>query len=322
MIDFLTVFSAVMPAYFLVAVGVALRKANWLTHEADETLIRVVVNVLTPCLILDNVLNNPVLRRADNLLLPPLFGFGGILLGVVVAWWLRRLTGAKTERELRTFVCASGFQNYGYAPLPLVTILFSRETTGVLFLHNLGVDIAMWSVGLVVLGHAGLLDWRKFVNPPLVAILAGVGLNLAGFQFPAFLKESNRMLGACCFPLGLMLIGATLAETTSQLRAGGGWRLMAGACLVRCGVLPVLMLLAAKFVPASTELKRVLVVQAAMPSAVFPIVLARRYSGDPLTAVRVVVATSVVGFATIPVWVRLGLGFVFGSKPDVGVPAP
>lgn len=314
MIDFWTVFSAVMPAYCLVVVGVFLRKADWLTHEADESLIRVVVNVLTPCLILDNVLNNEALRRADNLLLPPLFGFCGVLIGVSVAWGFRRWSGAKTVKEERTFACAAGFQNYGYAALPLIIQLFPRETTGVLFLHNLGVDTAMWTVGLITLGHAGVTEWRKLINPPLIAIVSGVLLNLGGMRFPDFIQTTNHMLGACCFPLGLILIGATLAETTPQLRSRGGWRLMLSACAVRCGAAPVLLFLAARYLPASIELKQVLVVQASMPAAVFPIVLARHYGGDTVTAVRVVVATSILGFFTIPLWVRFGLGFVLGRR--------
>ena len=44
-----------------------------------------------------------------------------------------------------------------------------------------------------------------------------------------------------------------------------------------------------------------------MPAAVFPIVLARHYAGDPATAVRVVIGTSLLGFLTMPLWLRLGL---------------
>jgi hypothetical protein len=54
----------------------------------------------------------------------------------------------------------------------------------------------------------------------------------------------------------------------------------------------------------------VIVLEAAMPAAVFPIVMARHYAGDPATAMRVVIGTSVVGLVTIPLWIRLGLNFV------------
>jgi predicted permease len=69
-------------------------------------------------------------------------------------------------------------------------------------------------------------------------------------------------------------------------------------------------LLLAKCLPASVELKRVIVLEAAMPAAVFPIVMARHYAGDPATAMRVVIGTSVVGLVTIPLWIRFGMHFV------------
>lgn len=79
---------------------------------------------------------------------------------------------------------------------------------------------------------------------------------------------------------------------------------------MRQSVLPIGFLLVAKYLPASGELKRVIVLGAAMPAAVFPIVMARHYSGDPATAMRVVIGTSVVGLVTIPLWIRLGMSYV------------
>jgi len=71
--------------------------------------------------------------------------------------------------------------------------------------------------------------------------------------------------------------------------------------------LPSLFLLLIKLLPLSPELKRVLIIQAAMPSAVMPIVLSRLYNGDPPTAIRVVMGTSVLGLITIPLWLRFGI---------------
>ena len=87
--EFYTVLSAVLPVFCLAIVGVVLRKVEWLTEEADASLMRVVVNVLTPALILDKVLGNEALRRPENLLLPPVLGFGGVALGVGVCWLVR-----------------------------------------------------------------------------------------------------------------------------------------------------------------------------------------------------------------------------------------
>jgi predicted permease len=82
------------------------------------------------------------------------------------------------------------------------------------------------------------------------------------------------------------------------------------SCLLRLGILPVLFLVLAKFLPCSLELKRVITIEAAMSAAVFPIVIAKHYGGDPATALRVVLGTSLVGLVTIPLWLRFGMKWV------------
>ena len=81
------------------------------------------------------------------------------------------------------------------------------------------------------------------------------------------------------------------------------------AWLLRLGVLPWVYLLAARFIPGSVELKRVLVVQAAMPTAVISIIIARVYGGRPLVAVQIVLGTTALALFTIPFWLRFGMAF-------------
>lgn len=304
----MTVLTAVLPVFCLAAVGVVLRRVEWLTPEADASLMRVVVNVLTPALILNVVLGNAALRRAENLLLAPALGFAEVAGGVALAWAFRRRTGLAGDAEQRTFAAVTGIQNYGYVPLPLVLTLFPGDTAGVLFVHNLGVDIALWTVCLIALGHGGIREWRRLISAPIVAIVIALAVNAVGGErfTPAFVRQTAAMLGACAFPLGIVLIGATMADSAGDLRRHFGFRMVGWASVLRLGVLPALILGAAWLIP-SRELKQVLIVQAAMPAAVFPIVLARHYAGDPLTAVRVVIGTSVIGFLTMPFWLRLGL---------------
>jgi predicted permease len=75
-------------------------------------------------------------------------------------------------------------------------------------------------------------------------------------------------------------------------------------------VLPVVILLLANYLPLSLELKRVLVVQAAMPAAVIPIIIARLSGGHPRTAVQIVLGTTALGVLVIPLWLRAGIAWV------------
>ncbi len=304
------VLSAVLPVLLIAVSGVAMRKLDWLTEEADHSLLRVTINLLVPAFIFDKVLNNPALHRSENLLFPPLVGFSTVALGIGVGWLALRLAGLQRDATGRTFAFSTGLYNYGYVPLPLAISLFDRETVGVLIVHNLGTEIAFWLLGTIVFAHAANEPlWKKILSPPLIAILLTLTLNFTGLapQVPEFVKTTAHMLGACAIPMGLVLIGAMIADHLAEFHSERGWRVMGAACVLRLGVIPVLFLLLAKFLPCSVELKRVIVLQAAMPTAVFAILAARHFGGDGPTALRVVIATSAVSFVTIPLWIRAGM---------------
>jgi predicted permease len=46
-----------------------------------------------------------------------------------------------------------------------------------------------------------------------------------------------------------------------------------------------------------------------MPAGVVPILIARYFGGQPLTAVQIVLATTAVGIFTCPLWIQAGLAF-------------
>lgn len=313
MSEFQTVLAAVLPVFTIAGLGFLIRRLNWLTAEADASLLRVLINLLVPCFFLDSILGNAALRQPANILLPPLVGFGTVALGTWLSFLARKLTGLGKPAERRTFAFLTGAYNYGYVPLPLALSLFDRETAGVLIVHNLGVEIALWTIGLTMLGGLTLRDsWRKLITPPLVTIVIGLSLNAGGGaeHVPDFLGTTFQMIGQCAIPVGILLIGATVADLWPEFHPGKGGRVMALSCALRLGLLPVLFLLLAKFGPFSVELQRVILLQAAMPAAVFPIIMARHYGGDTATALRVVIATSVVSLVTIPLWIRAGMTFL------------
>ena len=313
--EFLTVLSAVLPVFAIMGVGFLLRRLDWLTEESDHSLMRVTINALIPCLVIDSVISNQSLREPGTVLLAPAVGFITVLAGIALAYACTRLVGLRQTVQARTFAYCTGIYNYCYVPLPLALLLFKHrpETVGVLFVHNVGVEIAFWTFGLMFLGGASLKEgWKKAINAPVISILVALSLNYTnGAQWmPGFLLTTAHMLGQCAFPLGILLIGAVISDEFRAFHSSPGWRVMTGACLIRLGMLPVLFLLIAKNLPCSAELKSVIILQAAMPAAVFPIVISKHYGGDINTALRVVLSTSVLGLLTIPLWIRYGLKFV------------
>ncbi|MCC6683117.1 MAG: AEC family transporter [Phycisphaeraceae bacterium] len=318
--QWLVIAGIVAAVFSVMLIGALIRRANWLTAEADQALIHLVIRVLMPALILDVMVGNPRLQDAANVTLPPVVGFVAVCIGLGLSLLAARLLGPRLgmhdRRQQRTFAACVGVFNYGYLPLPLVERLFDhdRGTLGVLFVHNLGVEIAIWTIVLMTIQGGVRRDWYKqLLNAPLITILAALLINCLPVQreqIPGFLMQALHMLSVCAVPMALILVGATVADHLAEAKLHAGLKVIGGACLLRLGVIPVLFVLAAALLPASMELKRVMVVQAAMPTAVFPIVLAKHYGGDASTAVRVMLGTTLVSLLTMPLWLSGGLGWL------------
>jgi len=304
----------ILPVFALIAVGVGMRRLAWLTPEADTSLLKMVVNFLYPCLIFENVLNNDALRVPSNLALAPALGMLLMAATIVASLYAGRALGLTQGHGLRTFAFAAGINNYSYIPIPLMAALFGPASLGVLLVHNVGCEAAIWTVGILVLSGLSLREgWKKLANPPVIALVLALTGNLLGWgpHLPGFLREVIHQCAICSIPLGLMLIGGTLEQYFARPRELFEPRITFSSCLLRLGVYPLIYLVAAKYLPCTVELKQVLIVQAAMPAAVLPIVIAKHYGGHPLTAVRVVIGTTVLGILVIPLWIRVGLAWIF-----------
>lgn len=303
----------ILPVFLVIASGYALRRAGVFTEEGDRSLLGVLLNLFVPCLALDVIIGNEALERPTNWILPPLFGFLVPASGYLVCLLGGRLF-LRDRKKYRTFASVAGLQNYGYIPLPICLALFDRDVVGVLLAFNMGVDIAVWTLGVALMpGGQAKGDWKKILlNPPIVSVAAGIALNAMGAALwvPQALDGALHMLGVCAVPVGLLVTGAVLADHMRPGMLRSGWDTVTLALVLRLGLLPVLILSAALFLPLDPALRTVLVVQSAMPSAVFPVVLAKMHGGDMPTALRVVLASSLASLVTIPFWLGWALKFL------------
>ena len=187
---------------------------------------------------------------------------------------------------------------------------------GVLFLHSLGIELATWTVGIKVLKGARSPQWKLLANGPVIAIIVGLTLNYTGSHahLPGSIDTVFHSLGSCVIPMGLLLVGASIADLLKTNILAGATATIFGFCFLRLAILPAIILGTIFFIRLPIELRQVLIVQAAMPAAVFPIILARHYGGHPVTAVQVVLGTTIASLVTIPLVISLAIRWI-----DIGI---
>ncbi len=308
-LDFQTLFYAIVPVFLLVAVGAGGRGLGFLPVAAEKGLTKLLIYVLYPSFILTNILGNEALGDLKTLWMAPTLGFAFVVGGMAVGWAVGRLFGLQPVAR-RTFGFCIGIFNYGYMAIPVTKAVFPGEgTLGLLLVFNVGVDIAIWTVGVLLLTGGWQRDsLKRLLNGPLVAMVLGLSLNSLGLgnSLPPWLMETLRALGGCAIPFGIILIGAAFWDEARSAHWLSGIQIPVLGVAAKLGLTPALMLLAAWALPIPQNLSNVLLIQAAMPCGIFPIVLARHFGGDGAVATKVVVVTTLVGLVSIPLWLKVG----------------
>ncbi len=308
----LPIVSQVTGVLLVMVIGALARRLGWLSPASDKSLAVLTTNVLLPALLIDRIVHSNNFDRFADTWIPPVVGFGCTCIGFGVSWLVIHFAGTwlgiADPRVQRAFILATGLANYGFIPIPLAEHFFPDALVP-LFIHNVGVDIALWSVGIFVISGEIGSGWRRLLlSPPLWSVFIAVLVlqcRLVDYM-PMPLTQLLKSLGQCAVPIGLILSGAIIVDYWKDVRWREGMATLGLACLTRQLVLPLFMLTLASTIWLPNQMDRVLLLQAAMPAATFPIVLVKLYGGDVPTALRVVVGTSVLGLFTIPLWMVLG----------------
>ena len=303
------IFIAVLPPFLLLGVGAFARSVGWLRAEADASLSMVTIRILYPCFILFHILENGDTRIDGATFLVIAIGFASILTGFFLAWVVSKVLKLE-EESVRTFRFCAGIFNYGFIAIPVALAFFDSNIVVHIILFNLGVEIAIWTIGILIL-TANRLSLKGLLNPPAIAVIVGLVLQTTGGKqlIPSFFWEVVEILGQCSIPIGLLLIGGSFYQLMDNFRFSNGLRTEIASLLVRNLFFPCLVIsfIASNFCPTDVPfLREVLVIQAAIPAGIFAVVIVSNYSANSVTAMRTISVTMLVSLLTLPIWLSIG----------------
>jgi len=292
----MNVFLILLPDFAVIALGALagplLPKAGW------QAIDRLSYHVLYPALLFGAAAARPIVPRE-------LLVVGGLACVVITLGFLLSLGVSRfgpTVRVERAGALQNGWRFNTALGFVAVAALPPEAVGTLAVMVGLGIPLAnLYAVILLALGQT-LSPWRLFrevtSNPFLLASLAGVAVGLGGRALPAIPATFVDRLADAALPIVLLSLGAALRGT----RVRPPTRFALALHAIRLLVLPGAVWGIATLTDTNGTVAATLLIFAALPTATVAHVLAARYGADRGAVALLVMQSSLLGLATLPLW--------------------
>lgn len=149
------------------------------------------------------------------------------------------------------------------------------------------------------LGWAMLRPFLRqlLTTPPLIAILAGIGVGLAGWTLPAAVDKAFVALGEMALPLGLLGVGGSLVTVPRGAGGSAAW----GAALIKTTLAPAFAWAVAHTLGLGALETKIVMIFMATPTAIVSYPFALELKGDEAIAAGTIVRSTLLSIATLAV---------------------
>ncbi|MFZ5805607.1 MAG: AEC family transporter [Verrucomicrobiota bacterium] len=314
MFTYTSILAVLAPVFILIGIGAVLRKANWLNHNADELLFRIVINIFYPALVIESIIGRETLRDPKVLILAPLLGSAIVAARYLFCWGVAKITRFPHHQQ-RSFAFAASSINAGFIGIPLAMGLFDKDTLAVYIVCCAGADMTYWALAGTVSEQFTKIDWRKIFNIPFLAIFLSSVVNLVHpiKELPYVIQQTLNILGSC-YLIGVILIGSLAAELLMQPHSRPSIKTMFIGGATHTLILPLLMIVALRYLPIINELKSSYLIFASICSALSAFMVVKYYKGHAPTAFAITLTTAILSIVTTPLWIKFGFAFLNLSK--------
>ena len=140
------------------------------------------------------------------------------------------------------FTFASGIFNYGYFAFPVAISLFGEEILPKFIVFNLGVEIAIWTVGILFLASSGF-KFSRLINPPAISIVLALLVKSWGGDaiVPSFVWAGDQDAGGLFHTGWSLLIGGNISDLMKGFKFSEGYKVELSSIAVRLVVVPALL---------------------------------------------------------------------------------
>ncbi len=299
----------IFSVFLIIIAGIFVRKKGIISSLTIKEMSVIITKIFYPCLIFSSFLKN---FSSKDLIGSYLLPFGTILImtcGYIYGIVFSKFFYFKDDKEKNTFRFQCTINNYSFLPLPIILFLYGEKYASMLILSTFGSEISVWTIGILAL-TGNKFEKKSFKNIfsiPMISIIISVAFIFLKDIFVIkneMILETGKtilnivsLMGNATIPVALFIAGAKMGEVEYKNLFDYKSLFLS---FLRLVLIPLTSIFLFYIFSFPSEIKKVLIVVAIMPTAIASIVLSEAFESDSKFAAETVLLTHLFSLITIP----------------------
>lgn len=298
---------ALAKVFIMILPGYIITKLGMLQKHHTEGLATVITTVTYPCLVVTAMqmkYSSEVLNNCKYLVI---IFFCIIVLSLIISRIIVHFVKLPaSQASILAFMMTFG--NTGFVGLPVLNGLFGKEAVFYGALCDSTFDLLMMSIGVALIRQAAageekmtvLETVKSLINPCFIGVIIGLILYICKITLPPIIGGPVEAIGDVTSPLAMMVVGSHLARISFKDMFTSKYAYL--VCLLKLLVAPAIAIILVKlFLGTGSLFTTVIILESAMPCAMFAVILSERYKADVQFATKGVMLTTILSLITIPI---------------------
>lgn len=295
----------------MIIIGYVLMKKGWFDDKTPTLLTRLVTNISLPPLMISTLMANfdreTLLKSGSGLLIP----FISIGICYILSKIIAKAINVKYERR-GLFSSMFFASNTIFIGLPVNLALFGEKSLPSVLLYYVANTFFFWTIGIYDIRkyaegtHGSIFSLKTLKNifsPPLLGFMVGVMLIFLDIHLPYFLLDTCKYLGNLTTPLSMMFVGITMFSVNiKDIKLDLEMTVLLSGRFI---ISPLVVLALTFLIPAPILMKKVFIIQAAMPVITQAAIISKAYNADDKYAAVMVTVSTVLSLLFIPIYMLI-----------------
>ena len=305
----------VISIFAIMLVGFVAYKFGVLGTDAVRPMTALLMNITCPCLIVSSLYSKEISSSmvGDTVAVMACVMLFYIISSTLAYCFVRFAKIGNTE-DRGVYIVAVAATNSGFMGFPIIKSLYGSDMLYLMVMGNMMLNVyLMWlEPSILTIGtdsRASAKDLIRTLKSPLVlSIFIGFFMMFLHIKPEGVINETIVMIGDVTIPLSMILVGIRLGSVRFGEIISKSNILISLFAMIPIPALTFLLIYPMGFI--SNEAKIIIVMTAAMPTAVVAAVVSEQCKKNSLLLSEIVSLTTLISVITIPLTAVL-LGMIY-----------